>query len=70
MKSLIEAAKIGDQSIPMHEVEILCPNCSRDVDANELAAQVCNDCGFSLAEPKQNVAIHVTTLPAAGGGVM
>ena len=70
MKTLVEAAKMDGVTVPRHEVEILCPNCARDVDQQELAAQTCNDCGFSLAAPQQNVAIHVTTLPAAGGGVM
>ena len=70
MKAIIEAAKIDGQVSAKHEIEIYCPNCGRDVDAQELSNQVCGDCGFSLADPKQNVAIHVTTLPAAGGGVM
>jgi predicted amidophosphoribosyltransferase len=70
MRAVIEAVKIDGQVSAKHEIEIFCPNCARDVDAMELSAQVCNDCGFSLADPKQNVAIHVTTLPAAGGGVM
>jgi uncharacterized OB-fold protein len=48
---------------PRHTVEIYCPNCSRDVDEAELAAQKCNDCGHSLAKPKQSVSITVTTKP-------
>lgn len=70
MKTLVEAAKINGVTVPMHEIELLCPNCGRDVDEQELTAQSCNDCGFSLAEPQANVAIHVTTLPAVGGAVM
>jgi NMD protein affecting ribosome stability and mRNA decay len=70
MKALIEAATVDGQVSAKHEIEIFCPNCTRDVDTQELSNQVCNDCGFDLSEPKQNVAIHVTTLPPAGGGVM
>ena len=46
-----------------HKVEILCPNCDRDVDEVELAAQKCNDCGHDLSEPKQCVEIHATSIP-------
>lgn len=46
-----------------HKIEILCPNCSRDVDEAELAAQKCNDCGHDLSEPKQSVEIHATSIP-------
>ena len=70
MKTVIEATRSGDVIDPKHEIEIYCPNCGRDVDAQELENLICNDCGSSLEAPKQNVAIHVTTLPAAGGGVM
>jgi hypothetical protein len=45
------------------KLEILCPNCNRDVDAAELAAQKCNDCNFDLSDPKQNVTIAVTSIP-------
>lgn len=45
------------------KVEILCPACNRDVDATELAAQKCNDCGADLSDPKQNVGVAVTSLP-------
>lgn len=45
------------------KVEILCPSCHRDVDASELAAKKCNDCGADLSDPKQNVGIAVTSLP-------
>ena len=46
-----------------HKVEILCPNCDRDVDEAELAAQVCSDCGHDLTQPKQSVEIHATSIP-------
>jgi hypothetical protein len=59
-----DAVKLEDGTVrAKHKVEILCPNCSRDVDEAELAAQKCGDCGHSLAAPKQNVAINVTSKP-------
>jgi predicted RNA-binding Zn-ribbon protein involved in translation (DUF1610 family) len=59
-----EATKLEDGTVaPRHTVEILCPNCGRDVDETELAAQKCNDCGYDLSTPKQNVAINVTSKP-------
>jgi hypothetical protein len=51
---------------PKHVVEILCPNCNRDVDENELATQVCNDCGYDLSTPKQGVSIFATSQPIGG----
>ena len=68
MKSLFEAANVDGQVVPKHEVEILCRACGYDLDESELAADKCSDCGADL-ELQQNVAIHATTLPAAGGGV-
>lgn len=70
MITTVEAHELDGAIIPRHTVEILCPACERDVDAQELAAQKCNDCGQDLSEPKQNVAIHATTVPAAGGMTM
>ena len=59
-----DAVKLEDGTVaPRHTVEILCPNCSRDVDEAELAAQKCNDCGADLSTPKQSVGIVVTTKP-------
>jgi Zn finger protein HypA/HybF involved in hydrogenase expression len=59
-----DAVKLEDGTIaPQHTVEIYCPSCSRDVDEAELAAQKCNDCGHSLATPKQSISITVTTKP-------
>jgi len=48
------------------KVEIVCPNCSRDVDEAELAAQKCNDCGADLSDPTQHIAIAVTSVPVLG----
>jgi Zn finger protein HypA/HybF involved in hydrogenase expression len=59
-----ESTKLEDGTVaPRHTVEILCPNCSRDVDEVELAAQKCNDCGADLSTPKQSVSIVVTSKP-------
>jgi len=48
------------------KVEILCPACNRDVDTAELAAQKCNECGADLSDPKQHVAVAVTSVPVIG----
>ena len=48
------------------KVEILCPVCNRDVDEAELTAQKCNDCGADLSDPKQHVAVAVTSVPVIG----
>jgi predicted RNA-binding Zn-ribbon protein involved in translation (DUF1610 family) len=67
MITTLEAQKIDGVIVPRHTVEIFCPNCGRDVDEYELTALECNDCGQDLTEPKQNVAIHATTVPSASG---
>jgi uncharacterized Zn finger protein len=59
---IIENQAVGDDCA--HKVEILCPNCSRDVDETELIAQKCNDCGHDLSQPKQSVQIHATSVAA------
>jgi rRNA maturation endonuclease Nob1 len=51
---------------PRHTVEIYCPNCSRDVDELELKLKVCSDCGHSLTEPEQHVAIVVANMSFGG----
>ena len=48
------------------KIEILCPNCSRDVDEAELTAKRCNNCGADLSTPEQNVAVAVTSVPVIG----
>jgi uncharacterized protein (DUF983 family) len=48
------------------KIEILCPNCSRDVDEAELTAKRCNDCGADLSTPEQNIAVAVTSVPVIG----
>ena len=69
MKRLFEATNQDGMVVPKHEVELLCRACGYDLDEVELNADKCADCGADL-ELQQNVNIHVTTLPAAGGGVM
>lgn len=49
--------------VAKHKIEIFCPNCNRDVDEAELAAQKCGDCGSPLNVPKQSIAINVTSKP-------
>jgi ribosomal protein L32 len=51
---------------PRHTIEIYCPSCGYDVSEVELAAKVCSDCGHSLAEPEQHVAIVVANLSSGG----
>lgn len=70
MITTFDAHELEGAIVPKHTVEILCPACDRDVDAEELENLKCNDCGQDLSEPKQNVAIHATTVPAAGGETM
>ena len=56
----------GQDPICAYKVEILCPSCNRDVDEAELAALKCNDCGADLTDPKQNLAVAVTSVPVFG----
>ena len=63
----IQDAKLDDGSILCrHTIEVYCPNCSRDVDETELAMKVCGDCGHSLENPEQHVAIVVANLSSGG----
>jgi hypothetical protein len=48
------------------KIEIYCPACNRDVDEAELTALKCNDCGADLSNPKQHVAVAVTSVPVIG----
>lgn len=68
MKRIVEAQEVDGTIVPKHEVELLCKACGYDLDESELEADTCADCGADL-NLQQNVAIHATTLPAAGGGV-
>ena len=68
MKRIVEAQEIDGVIVPKHEVELLCQACGYDLDESELEADTCADCGVDL-NLQQNMAIHATTRPAAGGGV-
>jgi rRNA maturation endonuclease Nob1 len=69
MKQVIEATLVGNQVQPKHEVEVVCKACGYDLTPEEIEADTCADCGADL-ELQQNMAIHATSVPAAGGGVM
>ena len=56
----------GQDPICAYKVEILCPSCNRDVTEAELAALKCDDCGADLTDPKQNLAVAVTSVPVLG----
>jgi rRNA maturation endonuclease Nob1 len=62
----IQDSMDGGEFKPRHTVEIYCPSCSRDVDETELAAKMCSDCGHSLEEPEQHVAIVVANMSFGG----
>jgi Zn finger protein HypA/HybF involved in hydrogenase expression len=66
MIKTIQDSMDGGEFKPRHTVEIYCPNCSRDVDETELAMKVCGDCGHSLDEPEQHVAIVVANMSFGG----
>lgn len=68
MKTIIEAHEIDGAIVPRHEVEVLCAACGYDLDEAELEADTCADCGAPL-NLKQSVAVHATTIPAAGGAI-
>lgn len=70
MKQLIQAELLTNGQIqPAHEIEIVCAACGYDLDESELEADVCSDCGQPL-NLKQHIAIHATSVPAAGGKTM
>jgi len=68
VKRIVEAQEIDGVIVPKHEVELLCQACGYDLDEFELEADTCADCGVDL-NLQQNMAIHATTLPPAGGEV-
>ena len=48
-----QAAEVdGQETDVATKIEILCPECGRDVDETELEAQKCNDCGADLSTPQ------------------
>jgi rRNA maturation endonuclease Nob1 len=66
MIKTIQDSMDGGEFKPRHTIEIYCPSCSRDVDETELALKVCSDCGHSLENPEQHVAIVVANLSSGG----
>ena len=70
MKTTVLARTLENGLIePHHEVEVVCAACGYDLDEAELTADTCSNCGAPL-NLKQHIAIHATSVPAAGGGVM
>tara|TARA_R110002072_G_scaffold54232_2_gene142389 strand:+ start:757 stop:969 length:213 start_codon:yes stop_codon:yes gene_type:complete len=69
MKTVNEAATVGDVIDPKHEIEVVCGNCGYDLDEAELSADTCADCGEAL-NLRQNTKIYATTIPAAGGSTL
>jgi len=69
MKTKHEAAVNAEGAVePSHEIEVVCAHCGYDLDAAELEADTCSDCGNSL-QLKRSVAITVTTLPLFGASL-
>jgi hypothetical protein len=56
----------GADAICAHKIEIFCPVCGKDVDESELNIKACHDCGASLENPEQHVAVAVTSVPVIG----
>jgi hypothetical protein len=69
MRTIVEARTLeGGLIEPHHEVEVVCAACGYDLDASELEADTCADCGAPL-NLRQHISIHATSVPAAGGEV-
>lgn len=70
MKLQSPSRTLPDGSIePAHAIEVLCGACGYDLDQTELDADTCSDCGQPLSLAR-NVAIEITTVPAASGATM
>ena len=69
MKIVKDAVKLGDAIDPKHEIEVVCANCSHDLDEAELNADTCSDCGEPL-NLRQNTKIYATSVPPAGGSTL
>ena len=69
MKIVNEAVDLGTAIHPKHEIEVMCGNCGYDVNAEELEADTCSDCGEAL-NLRQNTKIYATSIPAADGGTL
>jgi len=66
MIKTIQDSMDGGEFKPRHTIEIYCPNCGYDVSETELAAKTCSDCGHSLENPEQHVAIVVANMSFGG----
>ena len=66
MIKTIQDSMDGGEFKPRHTIEIYCPHCGYDVSEAELAAKMCSDCGHSLENPEQHVAIVVANLSSGG----
>ena len=69
MKTVVAARDIDSGVESTHTVEVVCANCSYDLDESEISADTCSDCGQPL-NLKQSVAIQVTSLPPIFGQAM
>lgn len=69
MKIVKDPARLEDGNAqPAHVVEIVCHSCGYDLNAEEMAASKCADCGEEL-HLRRNATVKVTTLPPMFGGV-
>ena len=66
MKTFIEAHK-DEAGVKQCKTEInqVCAACGYDLDAAELEADTCSDCGAPL-KLKQSVSVWATSVPKAG----
>jgi len=69
MKTVNEAAQLGDAIDPKHEIEVVCAHCGYDLNEAELTADTCSDCGQAL-NLRQNTKIYATSIPPAGGSTL
>lgn len=66
MEQRIEAHELPDNTaVPSHTVTQVCAACGYDLDASELEADKCADCGADL-NIKRSVSIEVTSIPGFG----
>jgi Zn finger protein HypA/HybF involved in hydrogenase expression len=63
MKISVSTNEINGIVEPEHHIQILCPQCDRDIDESEMSAKKCNDCGADLSTPKQHMEILATSVP-------
>jgi predicted amidophosphoribosyltransferase len=65
MKTTLEAQKIDGVKDCKTEIVQVCAACGYDLDAAELDADACSDCGAPL-RLKQSVSVWATSVPKAG----